>query len=198
MIETDREIMSKISRFNEKIVELNREKKFLEITAKLTIPFWLISIILTSIGICSLTQNVVTLCIAVDAFFILYLFVLNFYNKGLQRTIKKVSVEIKQYQKQKEKTKDFSLYLTAYRHIEALNQGYKIYSELRKNDSEYVISKYEYKYEKERVEYEKRHIEFLKLNPHYLDEKLQKAPIESYPIQEQKLLKQRQEKLNQN
>ncbi len=189
LIDTDREISNSIinlQRKNKQIKSKIRKKKIIDILHAI------LSIIYAVSFIKSINQyidyNIIHILIGVLCYSTLY-FVLN-YEEYIYKDIENLQEEIENNEDEIEDWKNFSCYVLASRQIEAKKAGVDIYPQIRYGDSVWIKNNDKDKYEKRYIEYEEQHIARLKLNPHYLKEKLDKAPIETYPIREQELLKE--------
>ena len=196
MIEADIEIKRKIQFLYKQIKEIKKEINFRNIMLILNFIFYGIAYIYLGIILFEKIKNFTIYKIVIGIGFWISFIPEWVYSTLLSEECANLENKITEIENEIKNTENFNLYLISYRYIEALNQGKHIYKELYQTDCEYIINKYKDKYEQKRIEYEKEHIGFLKLNPYYLDEKLKEAPIESYSIKEQELLKQRQQEIN--
>ena len=200
MIETDEEIAREMQRLNYKKKEIQKEvqfRKFMNIFHCIVIIFVLFFIIVTNLA--NFITNTIILGIFITAiFWILFYLELRYYSYE-NEYINKLYLENEKVNSEINKVGDFWSYLTSYRKMEAIQEkNIIIYPELYECDAQYIIKNLKSIYENERIKYEEQHMQRLKLNPYILDKKLEQAPIEAYPINEQLLLIERQQELNDN
>lgn len=199
MIEIDEELKNRINTYdfeiNEKVKQRKNQKIILELDCICYLLLYFF-IIFSMTKNNFLIKNGMIIIILAAILFYLYLYITSKKNGSLNLTLNLLQKEIEDLETKRHNVMDFCIYLTSYRKIEAKKYGLDIYPEIYMLDSETSVNKFKDIYEQQRIEYEKNHIEFLKLNKYYLDEKLRKAPISSYPICEHNILKERQQELN--
>jgi len=166
MIQTDKEIELKIENLQTDLFNINTKIKILNIFHKSIIIIAFIYLIFSIKGLSCYVDNVIIISILSMIFFFLTVCIADCVEKYLTDTITKLCDSQKSLKEQIEDTLNFSAYLLACRHIQAIEQGNnETYKELRYNDSIYVVNEYKDIYEDRRIEYEKQHqarIEFNK------------------------------------
>ena len=189
LIEADREISDEITSRQQRNLKIKyeiRKKKIIDVLNFVLSAIYFFSFIN---NIAEYARNtlgyifVVTLC-----YFTGYL--VFSYETYVYKDIEDLQQEIETNKEEIEDYKRFWAYILSCRKIEAKEVGMNIYPQFDYIDCIGVKDEFNDKYEKRYIEYEEQHIARLKLNPHYLKEKLAKAPIEAYPIREQELLKE--------
>lgn len=195
MVQTDKEISREYNNLNNNLIKIKRNIKYLGYLDNMLVVIGFICICLIIIGICRITKNMLVIFFSSWFFFIFICVLFYVFSKYIKKTIESLTNKQIITEKTIEDLLDFSAYILACRQIEAKQANKDIYPEFRYNDSLSIQKEFKDKFEDKRIEYEKHHIERLKLNPYYLDEKLSKAPINTYPIHEQELLEKRQKEL---
>ena len=189
LIEADREISDEIINHQQRNLKIKHEirmKKIIDV----------LNFVLSAIYFFSFIKNIVEYAKNTlgNIFVVLLFFFTGYlvfsYEIYIYKDIENLQEEIENNEKEIEDWKNFSCYVLASRQIEAKEAGVSIYPQIGYDDSVWIKNHDKGKYEKRYIEYEEQHIARLKLNPHYLKEKLDKAPIETYPIREQELLKE--------
>lgn len=199
MIETDREIETKLGICDSHITEKEKNIKHQKIIFKIDIVCYIILyfFILNSTLLKKILFNkhiIQGILLVVIFYLFLYLHIKK--STYFDTFLEFQQIEINDLLNERKDIMDFCVYLTAYRQLEAKKHGFDIYPEIYLSDSEAIVKEYKDKFEQQRIAYEENHIKFLNLNKHYLDKKLQKAPISSYPICEHELLEKRKQELN--
>lgn len=200
MLEIDREIQIKIEKFDNEIIEkekiIKQQKFFLEIDSICYLILYFF-IMFAAIKSSFLNKYYIVIFLAIILFYI-YLEISSKKSYSLSTMIEILKREINKIVQEREDVIHFATYLMAYRKLEAKKYGFNIYDNIYYSDAEYTIEHFKSKYESKRIDYEKKHIQFLNLNKCYLDEKLKQAPIASYPLSEQQVLKMREKELLSN
>lgn len=195
----DEEVCRQIESINSEVERIKKKIKSTKVLYYIdeisyTILYFFIVIPICKNEIIQDNYNFLLLIILVTLLYIIY-YILHKKTQLLNDVVENLSIEISKINKEKQDLLDFKTYLVSYRKVEAQNAGYEIYPDIYSSDAEYTVEHYKNKFEGKRVKYEENHIEFLKLNKHYLDEKLLQAPISAYPLSEQTLLQEREKEL---
>ena len=197
MIEIDKEI-------SEHILALQRDINNLKIKIKIKKIITPISYLLIFIYFCSFAKNfsnnfdMHSFSFLLGILFWITGYFIYMYSVAIIKELSEFENDIREKESEIKETEDFSCYVLSCRQIEAKENGQNIYPEIRYDDSIYVKKEFQNKFEEKRLEYEEKHLGRLKLNPHYLDEKIAKAPIYTYPIHEQELFYKRKNEIQSN